>query len=235
MTARSFDDIWAVADRVTGWLSPEQARLLHGAASALGPASTVVEIGSYEGRSTLVLAHAVAGRGSRVVAVDPWIDTWKFGRAGTRERFDRGLRDAGLSDVVEVFARRSQDVRPEWRDAIDLLYVDGKHDALSVLDDLLWVDHVRPGGAVLVHDAFSSVGVTLGILVGVLPRGRLRYTGRVGSLAMFRRDTPSFVDRTRLVRQVPWWLRNLVVKVTLRLRLTTLTRALGHNGTHDPY
>ena len=51
-------------------------------------------------------------------------------------------------------------------------------------------------------------GCDVGHSVGVLPRGRLRYTGRVDRLRCCR-DTPLFVDRTRLVRQVPWWLRNL--------------------------
>ncbi len=235
MSSRAFDDIWAVADRAAGWLSPQQGRLLHESACGLGPNSTVVEIGSYEGRSTLVLADAVAASGSRVVAVDPWVEDWKFGRAGTRDRFDRGLTDAGLRNVVEVVPERSQDVRPRWVDEIDLLFIDGKHDVLAVLDDLRWADHVRPGGTVLVHDAFSSVGVTLGLLIGVLPRRRLRYTGRVGSLATFHREAPQLRDRTRLVREVPWWLRNVLVKVTLRLHLRSLTTALGHTGSHDPY
>jgi hypothetical protein len=137
--------------------------------------------------------------------------------------------------VVDVVPERSQDVRPRWSDEIDLLYIDGKHDVVAVLDDLRWADHVRPGGTVLVHDAFSSIGVTLGILVGVLPRRRLRYTGRVGSLAAFRREVPRLRDRGRLVCQVPWWARNVLVKITLRLHLPSLTRALGHDGTHDPY
>jgi hypothetical protein len=38
-----------------------------------------------------------------------------------------------------------------------------------------------------------------------------------------------------MLAELPWWLRNLVVKVLLRLRLRPLARVLGHADTADPY
>ena len=56
-----------------------------------------------------------------------------------------------------------------------------------------------PGASVLVHDAFSSIGVTLGILLRVLPARDLAYVRRTGSMALFQRRRPSLADRLRIV------------------------------------
>jgi hypothetical protein len=87
-----------------------------------------------------------------------------------------------------------------------------------------------------VHDCYSSIGVTLGVLAHVLPSRRLRYERRAGSMALFRVARPTFADRLRIVREVPWWLRNVAVKVLLRLRLRAVARWLFHHeGPYDPY
>lgn len=232
---RTFDSAWVAASTAQGWLTREQGRLLWDEARALGPDATALEIGSYQGRSTIVLASAVAERGGRVVAVDPFVDDWKFGDPRTRELFEAHIAASGVADVVDHVAEYSTTARPGWTRRLDLLFIDGKHDVWTVRDDLRWAEHVEPGGAVLVHDCFSSVGVTLGVLADVLSGGQLRYEGRAGSLALFRRGPSSVADRVRILRELPWWVRNLAVKVTLRLRLRRLTRALGHDSPYDPY
>jgi hypothetical protein len=34
---------------------------------------------------------------------------------------------------------------------------------------------------------------------------------------------------------MPWWLRNVFVKVLLRLRLRPVARLFGHDSPYDPY
>jgi Methyltransferase domain len=235
MPTTTFDRVWAIANEAAGWLTREQAAVLHRSAAVLGPDATVVEIGSYEGRSTVMLASALAHESSRVVAIDPWTENWKFGAVGTRDRFTENLRRAKVADRVEVVAERSQAVRPTWDTSIDLLFIDGKHDFWSFTDDLRWSEHCLPGSPVLVHDCFSSVGVTLGVLARVLASRRLSYVDRVGSLARFQLAPPSPVDRLRILAEMPWWLRNVAVKVALRLKVPLAARALGHDGPADPY
>ena len=88
----------------------------------------------------------------------------------------------------------------------------------------------------LIHDCYSSIGVTLAILFHVLPSRTLTYERRVGSLALFRVAPPTTADRLRIIAEIPWWLRNVVVKVMLRLRLRWLAaRLFGHSGPYDPY
>ena len=77
---------------------------------------------------------------------------------------------------------------------IDVLYVDGAHRYGPARADLRdWGARVQAGGTLLVHDAFSSVGVTLAILRELVAGRRFRYVGRTRSLAEYRAD----LDRIR--------------------------------------
>jgi hypothetical protein len=140
-----------------------------------------------------------------------------------------------VAAFVELVPDYSTRARPEWKRPLDLLYIDGKHDYWTVSDDLRWADHLPPGAAVLVHDAFSSIGVTLGLFRHVLGSRYLAYDRRVGSLALFRVRRPRLSDRLRMTAEIPWWLRNVVIKVLLRLRLRSVARLAGHDSVYDPY
>jgi hypothetical protein len=172
-----------------------------------------------------------------VVAVDPFPEEWRYGAAGTEQRLRANLAAAGVADRVDLRVTTSAAARAGWPadDPVDLLYVDGKHDYWTVRDDLRWARLVPDGGTVFVHDAFSSLGVTLALLRDLLPARRLRYAGRTGSLARLEVRPPSVRDRARVLAELPWWARNLVVKVLLRLRLGAAARLLGHHGADDPY
>lgn len=227
-----FDTAFQRASPVPGWLTEDQARVLWDAAAAVPATGVVVEIGSHQGRSLLVLAAATC---ARVVAVDPFEVGWRYGAPDTRARLETHLVEAGLRERVEVRETTSADALASWSGPADVVYVDGKHDYWTARDDLRWSRTVPPGGLVLVHDAFSSFGVTLALLRVVLPHRRLRYTGRVGSLAILRVAPPRFRDRMRVFRELPWFARNLAVKVLLRLRLRPAAVVLGHRGDDDPY
>ncbi len=77
--------------------------------------------------------------------------------------------------------------------------------------------------------------MTLALLRDAATTRRHRYVGRTGSLARFEVGPPSARDRLRVAAELPWFARNLVVKVLLRLRLRPVARLLGHRDTADPY
>jgi predicted O-methyltransferase YrrM len=225
-----FDAAWAKADEVSGWLTRDQGRALWEAALRVPSGGRILEIGSHQGRSTIVLASAAGQSDVEVVAVDPFIAGGMFGGAATRDRFTANIDAAHVSKVVRLVTEKSTDLRPRWTEPLDMLFIDGKHDYWTVRDDLRWTDHVASGASVLIHDAFSSIGVTLGLLVHVLPEQRLRYVSRVGSLAQFERSRASGRDRLRMLAQLPWFVRNVAIKIALRL-----ARLVGHRSTPDPY
>ncbi|GAA4720855.1 class I SAM-dependent methyltransferase [Nocardioides conyzicola] len=232
--AGTFEASFAIADSIPGWLTRDQARVLDEAARTVPPAGTIVEIGSHRGRSAVVLARALGDDG-RLVAVDPFPVDWRYGDDGTEAAFRANVDAAGAAERVDLRVATSREVRTSWEGPVEGVYVDGKHDVWSLRDDLRWAAHVRPGGWVLVHDAFSSLGVTLGLL-SVLPLSRhLRYVERTGSLARLEVARPTLRDRVRPARELPWFVRNLVVKVLLRLHLTRIAGWLGHHDAADPY
>jgi predicted O-methyltransferase YrrM len=234
MDQPGFADAWALADPIEGWLTRDQGAVLFEAARSLAPGSTVVEIGSHQGRSTVVLAAALP-TGGRLVAVDPFAPDWRYGGPDTRSRLEAHLAAAGVGDRVEVVATTSRAARSAYRGAVDLLYVDGTHDYWTVRDDLCWADRVPDGGVVLVHDAFSSLGVTVALLRTLPVARRMAYAGRTGSLARLELRHPTPADRVRPARELPWWVRNLAVKVLLRAGLHTAARLLGHDLAADPF
>jgi hypothetical protein len=230
-----FDAAWEVASAIPGWCTREQALALWNAASALPPGSSVLEIGSHKGRSTLVLAQAVRAWGGQVHAVDPFIEGRLFGGQSTRQLFEQHVEQAGVADVVKLHSEYSGVLRPQWTEPIQLLYVDGKHDYWTVRDDLRWGEHLPEGGEMLVHDSYSSIGVTLGLIMSVLLASDWVYVERTASLALFRRGRPTTADRLRVLSELPWFVRNVGIKVLLRLRLHRVARAFGHDGVYDPY
>jgi predicted O-methyltransferase YrrM len=238
----------ARVEGVQGWMSDDQAARLWERARAVPEGGRIVEIGSYHGRSAIVLATA-APQAAEVVAIDPhagndrgprqWTGTEDEGEADNRA-FRANLARAGVEDRVRHVRERSQDALDAVDGAIDLLYVDGAHGFGPASDDLRrWGARVAPGGTLLVHDAWASVGVTLALLRVLAPDAGFRYAGRSRSLAEYRREPVAGRARLRsLARQLgelPWFARNLAIKAVIVARLPGVARALGHRDGPWPY
>jgi predicted O-methyltransferase YrrM len=212
---------------VEGWLTEAQAQRLDRCARAVPAGGRIVEIGSFRGRSTIVLARAAAA-GTEVVAIDPHLGSDRgpqeiaarpeLGEEDTR-LFRANLERHGVLERVRHVRMLSSQAPLE--DAIDLLYVDGAHRFGPARDDLVrWGACVRDGGTMLVHDSFSSIGVTLALLTAIAPSRRWRYVGRDRSLAQFAADGHGGVGSAlRQLAQLPWFAYNIVLKVLTVLKL----------------
>jgi hypothetical protein len=231
-----FDSAWAIAEQIPGWLTRAQAEMLWQAARRLAPGDHIVEIGSHQGRSTVVLGRAAQAVGARVTAIDPFVEGRLFGGPSTRDRFEANLVRAGVTDTVTLLGEYSTRARRQWNGGrVDLTYIDGKHDYWTFTDDLRWAEFMDGGREVLVHDCYSSIGVTSGVAAKILPSRRYTYVDRNGSMARFRLARPAAADRLRLLGQVPWFVRNVGLKTLLRLRLRRVARVFGHDSPYDPY
>ena len=245
-----FADALAAVAGVEGWLSDDQARRLWDRARSVHPGGLIVEIGSYRGRSAIVLARAVEGR-AEVIAVDPHAGndrgprqihgTSAQGEADNRA-FRENLERAGVAGAVRHVRRASQAGLEEVEGPVDLLYVDGAHRFGPARADVVrWGARVRPGGTLMVHDAYSSIGVTLALLSAITAGRSFVYVGRSRSLAEYRRverplrPAERVANAARQLAQLPWFARNVLIKVALVLRLAPLARALGHRSGDWPY
>jgi hypothetical protein len=81
--------------------------------------------------------------------------------------------------------------------------------------------------------------VTLALLRLLMLSRSFRYCGRTGSLAEYRREPLRGAERARnalrQLAELPWFARNVVVKIALLLRLRPLAALLGHRSGNWPY
>lgn len=248
----SFGTLQAATDKVRdvrGWMSPDQAERLYRAAAATRPGDQVVEIGSFQGRSTIVLAHGAPAEVT-VVAIDPHagndrgpqeIEGFQAAAAGDHEQFLANLAAAGVSQRVRHVRAFSDAAHGEVDGAIAVLYIDGAHRYAPARADIVdWGARVAPGGTMLIHDSFSSVGVTLAILRELVGGSRFRYVGRSRSLTEYRADLDGTarsraVNALRQLAQLPWFAKNLLVKVLISVRLGGLLKAITRREPEWPY
>lgn len=244
----TLDEVRRRVAGVEGWLTDGQVAALHDAALTAPPGGRIVEIGSFRGRSAVVLASS-APAGTEIVAIDPHagndrgpqeIAGFEDAAADDNVVFNANLAAAGVADRVRHVRAFSDRAHGEVDGPIDVLFVDGAHRYGPARADLRdWGARVAPGGRMLVHDSFSSIGVTLAILTELLLARDWRYEGRVGSLARYRRTRQSpgarMLSALRQLAELPWFGRNVVIKVLLATGRREWARKLGHDGETWPH
>jgi predicted O-methyltransferase YrrM len=148
---------------IDGFLTEREAPALFRAANRLPTGATVVEIGSWKGKSTFCLARGLRP-GGRVHAIDPFDG---FGEPGSAEIYaaERGpqrLRRqfeeniAPVRNVVEVHQGYSREFVGRFP-TIDLLLIDGDHSAEGARYDFEHFTAPIPvGGWLMFHDYYPD-------------------------------------------------------------------------------
>ncbi|MFZ9629765.1 MAG: class I SAM-dependent methyltransferase, partial [Ilumatobacteraceae bacterium] len=155
--------------------------------------------------------------------------------------FHRTLAESGVADRVRHVRAPSDAAHSHVDGSIEVLYVDGAHRYAPARADVRdWGRRVVPSGTLLVHDSFSSVGVTMALVRELFFSNRFRYVGRSRSLAEYRADlAPGWRARSanvlRQIAQLPWFVRNMTIKVLIVLRMAPLLRAMTGRTPEWPY
>jgi predicted O-methyltransferase YrrM len=170
---------------IDGWLWEEEADLLMGvtarALQQLPAPHALVEIGSYCGRSTVVIGSVIKAlsQQARLYAIDPHggvvgaSDQGLTPTSPTLEKFRRNIAEAGLTHIVEPIQQLSYEVK--WEGAISLLFIDGLHDRENVERDF---HHFEPfvveGGYIAFHDYADYYPGVMAFVDETLASGRFR-------------------------------------------------------------
>ncbi|MFC5906284.1 class I SAM-dependent methyltransferase [Streptacidiphilus monticola] len=159
----------------TGFMPEDEGLALFAAAAQAATATglPLLEIGSYCGRSTLLLADAARQAGTVVLTVDHHRGSeeqqpgWEYhdaslvdpevGLMDTLPRFRRTVHAAGLEPHVIALVGRSPQVAAVWGGSLGLVFVDGGHtDEHATADYEGWVPHLAPDGLLVIHDVFPD-------------------------------------------------------------------------------
>ncbi len=245
----TFEAVLVSVEGVDGWMTDGQARRLFDAAESTHAGQTIVEIGSFRGRSTIVLASA-APEGVRVVAIDPHagndrgpqeIEGFAAEAADDNAVFNANLAVAGVAERVTHIREFSDRAHTAVDGEVQVLYIDGAHRYAPARADICdWGRRVSPGGTLLIHDAFSSVGVTLAIARELALGTTFRYVGRSRSLVEYRADLPPgwkarLTNAGRQAAQLPWFAKNVAIKVLITIGLGRLVERATGRAPEWPY
>jgi len=148
-------------EAIEGQITPDELFCLYSYAKELKENSTIVEIGSYKGKSTISLGLGAKLSSSRVYCIDPH-DNFTgvagaiFGPADLKHKIVN-IYEYELGDVIFPICLQSIEVGKIWNKPINLLWIDGDHRYEVVKNDyLLFSKFVDKNGVIIFHDSYMD-------------------------------------------------------------------------------
>ncbi|MFD9161966.1 class I SAM-dependent methyltransferase [Streptomyces sp. NPDC059558] len=164
----------AAFEAAKGFMPVREGLALYEAAATAGALGLpLLEVGTYCGRSTILLADAAREAGVAAITVDhhrgseeqqpgweyhdPTVVDPEIGLMDTLPTFRRTLHRAGLEDHVIAIVGRSPQVAATWGGELGFVFIDGGHtDEHASGDYEGWAPHVAVGGTLVIHDVFPD-------------------------------------------------------------------------------
>lgn len=165
------DEYPSIAGDIPGWLDLDEAWTLWDLAKAVPKNGTIVEIGSFLGKSTVCLGDGSKhGNKAIVFTIDHHkgspehlkMTDWPPGvPMNTFPQFRENIFRAELIDIVKPIIGNSQFEGTTFSETIDLLFIDGSHKHENVKQDFeLWSSKLKGGGTLILHDTYYWPGPT---------------------------------------------------------------------------
>lgn len=145
---------------LSGRITAQEGEYLKSLASQIPLGGTIVEIGSYRGKSTCYLGTGLLISGNtsaHVQAIDLWTKgnttSTKYHTEETWFMFNKQVEDMGLKDIITPYMNSSVDAAIRHKHKIDMLFIDGNHKYPYVLADWnAWRKFLKSGSIVAFHD-----------------------------------------------------------------------------------
>jgi hypothetical protein len=151
---------------INGWLTPLEAIGLYKTAHQLPKNSVVVEIGSWQGKSTFCLAKGI--RSGKIYAIDPFNADAGFdiqsekdylgGKSGgdLLTIFQNNIKRLNMASKIVAKKGYSYDFPDEFN-SINFLFIDGDHSIEGCKNDYkLYAHKVVKGGFIAFHDYYKD-------------------------------------------------------------------------------
>ncbi|MEV6786148.1 class I SAM-dependent methyltransferase [Streptomyces sp. NPDC051098] len=202
----------AAFEAATGFMPLNEGLALYAAAAEAATLGLpLLEVGTYCGRSTILLADVAREAGTTAVTVDhhrgseeqqpgweyhdPELVDPEVGRMDTLPTFRRTLFHAGLEEYVVALVGRSPQVARIWNNPLALVFIDGGHtDEHAGGDYEGWAPHVADGGLLVIHDVFPDPAdggqAPYRVYLRALASGAFTEVSVTGSLRVLRRTGP---------------------------------------------
>ncbi|MCK0176176.1 class I SAM-dependent methyltransferase [Mycolicibacterium sp. F2034L] len=204
--ARLFD----LAEQAVGFMPADEGRTLYDTAVRYLGDGIGVEIGTYCGKSTLMLGAAAQETGGVIYTVDHHHGSeehqpgWEYhdtslvdavtGRFDTLPTMRHTLDGADLDEHVVAVVGRSPVVARGWRTPLRFLFIDGGHTEEAAQRDFDgWAKWVEVGGALVIHDVFPDPAdggqAPFHIYQRALETGAFREVAAEGSMRVLERTS----------------------------------------------
>lgn len=145
-------------EKISGHLTLREGIALSDFARGTAHDGTVVEIGSFLGKSSNYIVQSLSKNGHLYC-----IDTWKNDAmpGGLQDNYEQFISNMGKWDGKFTTLRgNSSEMVKGWSQQIDLLWIDGDHSYEGCAADIRnWFPYLKIGGWVCLHDYLNPCGV----------------------------------------------------------------------------
>ncbi len=156
-------DLLKEMEPVEGYLAPNEIRFLALLAACPTASGEILEIGSFKGKSTIILARSASLAGESLVnAVDPMTapsetDPDLRGDLSSFNDFERNIAEHGVADNIRLYKTFSYQLAKTWSKPLRLLWIDGDHTyAGTKLDFEGFAPHLADKAIVAIHDVLHE-------------------------------------------------------------------------------
>ena len=158
---------------IKGFMDGEEALRLYEEAKAASRMGPVLEIGSYCGRSAVIIGTACREENSILFSIDhhrgseeqqkgqeyfdPDLYDERTNRINTFPFFREALAKTGLEDSVIPIVSSSATAGRMWKTPLAMVFIDGGHSLGAARGDFeTWSPHLIQGGLLVLHDIFMD-------------------------------------------------------------------------------
>jgi MMP 1-O-methyltransferase len=186
------EKLLAEIETVEGYLSPNEIRFLALLAAVPTANGEILEIGSFKGKSTVILAKAAALTDNPTVyAVDPMIapsetdPDLRDDEYSSFPDFQKNIEAHGVTENIDFHQDYSSELAKTWKKPLRLLWIDGDHTYEGTkLDFDGFAPHLADGAIVAIHDVLHEFEGGLRVFMeDILLSENFGAGGFVGSIA----------------------------------------------------